>query len=234
MTVAQKAVEWATDVASSPIHGYDQNLRWGPDYDCSSFIITAYEKAGVPVKSAGATYTGNMRTVFENCGFKEVDKSNLKPGDVLLNERNHVAMYIGNGKVVQARLNELGKTTGGKTGDQTGGEICVSNYYDYPWDCVLRYEGNQPIGNNLIEVGTSRPSVSVSVSLPMLSEGKMGNAVKSLQTLLINRWKIGCGSSGVDGDFGPNTKSAVAQFQQKMSIETDGVVGQATWTKLIN
>ena len=27
-----------------------------------------------------------------------------------------------------------------QTGDQTGGEINVSIYYDYPWDCVLRYE----------------------------------------------------------------------------------------------
>ena len=42
---------WAGD----PAHGYDQTSRWGPDYDCSSLVISAYEQASVPVKSCGAT-----------------------------------------------------------------------------------------------------------------------------------------------------------------------------------
>lgn len=231
MTSAEKAVEWALDIASNPIHGYDQTMRWSPDYDCSSFVISAYEAAGVPVKRAGATYTGNMRQIFKNCGFKEVSKDNLKPGDVLLNEKNHTALYIGNGKIVHARANEYGKATGGQTGDQTGGEICVAPYFDYPWDCVLRYEPGTSGGH---EINTPRPSQNVSVTLPMLSSGAVGNPVKSLQTLLINRWGIGCGPYGVDGDFGSATKQAVIQFQQKMSLDADGIVGKDTWTKLIN
>ncbi len=34
---------------------------------------------------------------------------------------------------------ENGKYTGGKTGDQTGGEYAVINWYNRPWSCVLRY-----------------------------------------------------------------------------------------------
>ena len=56
-------------------------------------------------------------------------------------------MYIGNGQLVQARINENGGTTGGKTGDQTGQEIAVSAYYDFPWDCVLRYRETPSVGS---------------------------------------------------------------------------------------
>lgn len=34
---------------------------------------------------------------------------------------------------------ENGKYTGGKAGDQTGGEYSVINWYNRPWTCVLRY-----------------------------------------------------------------------------------------------
>ncbi|WP_242836673.1 hypothetical protein [Clostridium sp. BNL1100] len=52
-------------------HRYDQRYRWGEygDYDCSSAIITAWQTAGVPVKSNGATYISNMKNVFLNTVF---------------------------------------------------------------------------------------------------------------------------------------------------------------------
>lgn len=144
MSAASDAVALALKWANDPAHGYDQASRWGPDYDCSSFLISVWEAVGVPVKQAGASYTGNMRAVFKRCGFVEVPISaGLRPGDVLLNERQHTAMYIGNGQIVHAGGNEYGKATGGRTGDQTGREICVTSYYvpAYGWDCALRYDG---------------------------------------------------------------------------------------------
>lgn len=134
--------------ANDPRHGYDQKYRWGEhgDYDCSSAVITAWETAGIPVKSAGATYTGNMYSAFKKCGFIDVSQSvNLKSGtgllrgDVLLNRRSHTAMYIGGGQIAQASINEKGTATGGAPGDQTGKEFLVRSYYNYPWDYVLRY-----------------------------------------------------------------------------------------------
>jgi hypothetical protein len=149
MSIAEKAVEWAVGIASNSSHGYDQTNRWGPNYDCSSLVISAYEYAGAGVKSAGATYTGNMKNVFLRCGFKDVTGSvnrstgaGLQTGDILLHEKNHTAMFIGAGKIVHASGNERGGITGGQTGDQTGGEICVRSYYNYPWDCVLRLVGS--------------------------------------------------------------------------------------------
>ena len=150
MSKIQDAVALAKQWAADSSHGYDQSSRWGPDYDCSSFIIAVLEQSGIKVKSAGATYTGNMRAVFQRCGFEVITSwtvSTLQPGDILLNEANHTAMYIGNGQLVQARSNENGGTTGGKSGDQTGREIAVSAYYSYPWDCVLRYREAPSVGS---------------------------------------------------------------------------------------
>ena len=146
MTKIQNALNFMADIANNNSHGYDQINRWGPDYDCSSLVITALEQAGIPVKSNGATYTGNMESALKKCGFVNVvDKVNLatgkglRKGDVLLNKRHHTEMYYGNGKAVGASINEQGKAVGGKTGDQTGREIRIHNYYNYPWDSVWRY-----------------------------------------------------------------------------------------------
>lgn len=148
MTKSEKATQWMEALAHDDSHGYDQAFRWGEkgDYDCSSAVINAWEKAGVPVKSNGATYTGNMYQVFIKCGFKDVTASvnlstgaGLKRSDVLLNHVHHVAMYCGNGQEVEASINEWGGATGGQPGDQTGREILIRSYRNYPWNAVLRY-----------------------------------------------------------------------------------------------
>ena len=109
MTKTEKAVTWAIEIANDPAHGYDQDNRWGPDYDCSSLVISAWQQAGVPVKTKGAYNTKSMKSVFLSCGFKDVTSSvnldngsGMKRGDVLLNIARHTVMHIGNGKVVSA------------------------------------------------------------------------------------------------------------------------------------
>ena len=109
MTIPGKAVEWATKVANDPSHGYDQANRWGTDYDCSSLVISAYKAAGVPLS---CTFTGNMRSDMLMNGFVTVgiDKASgigLQPGDVLLNEAHHTAMYVGDGYVNDANYKPL-------------------------------------------------------------------------------------------------------------------------------
>lgn len=146
MSKIENAVKWAIGIAEDNTHGYDQGNRWGMDYDCSGLVITAFEKAGVPVKTKGATYTGNMLAVFKKCGFEDVTSSvnlstgaGLKRGDVLLKSGSHTAIYIGDGKLVHASINEKGKALGGEVGDQTGKEICTRSYYNKPWGNILRY-----------------------------------------------------------------------------------------------
>ena len=151
MTKTEKAIRQMETWAKDDSHGYDQDYRWGGkgDYDCSSAVIQAWQNAGVPVKSGGATYTGDMKNVFLKNGFKDITASvnrgtgtGLKRGDVLLNEAHHVAMYCGAGKEVEASINEKGTAHGGQPGDQTGKEFLIRSYRNYPWNCILRYAGD--------------------------------------------------------------------------------------------
>lgn len=245
--IPDKAAQFMEDIAADSSHGYDQSSRWGPDYDCSSLVITAYQQAGVKVKDAGATYTGNMYEAFRSCRFVDVTASvNLANGDgtlrgdVLLNKANHTAMVIGNGKVAYASINELGKVTGGQTGDQTGREIYVRDYYNYPWYCVLRYAGAGTTDySGSYAGGTSSEQKSRTKCTTSTDELELGckdedhkGAVWTMQTMLIARG-YDCGKDGADGDFGQNTLEALLKIQKDNNLEADGICGAMTWAKLI-
>lgn len=151
------AIAFMKQIANDDSHGYDQTNRWGPDYDCSSLVIQAYEQAGVLVKTNGASYTGNMVDIFKNTGFKDVTSgvnfdngSGLIPGDVVW-VQGHTEMIIENGQICGARINENGTTTGGQTGDQTGQEIRIRAYYNYPWTTVLRLPADSSGGGDTPE-----------------------------------------------------------------------------------
>lgn len=236
------AIAWAVAIANNPAHGYDQTHRWGPDYDCSSLVISAWESVGVAVREAGASYTGNMRGAFLACGFRDVIGSvdlatgiGLEPGDVLLNYAAHTAMVTGNGRIVAARINEHGQATGGSTGDQTGREICQQNYYNYPWDCVLRYqERGAGASEHLADANkttTAQPETVIR-GIPLVKRGSRGELVRAAQYLLEGRG-FPCGTYGADGDFGASTEKATKAFQLDRGLESDGIIGDKTWTRLL-
>lgn len=227
----ENAVARAESIAADNSHGYDQNDRWGnPNYDCSGLVIDCLEKSGIPVKTNGATYTGNIRKVFIKTGFKDVIKSvnvktgsELKRGDVLLAEGKHVAFYCGNGKLVHASINENGKTTGGKSGDQTGKEICVRSYYNKPWTSVLRYTGENVTG----ETGTGGSTYMFSVGL--IKKGSKGPDVLLFQKIAKAN---GDYTGTLDSDYGSKCAEACKKIQKRNQPgagEIDGECGEKTW-----
>ncbi|MBC7516361.1 MAG: peptidoglycan-binding protein [Alkalinema sp. FL-bin-369] len=64
---------------------------------------------------------------------------------------------------------------------------------------------------------------------PILRKGAKGDAVVRLQTRLRS---IGLLQTPADGDFGAATELALKAAQQKYNLESDGVVGEATWRAL--
>ena len=230
------AVRIALDIANDDSHGYSQVNRWGPDYDCSSLVIEAYNRAGIPVKVNGATYTGNMLSAFMKSGFHIVnrDMEQLIPGDVLLNVQNHTALYLGNNQVIQATIAENG-TVHGQTGDQTGKEIGIYPYYNYPWDYILRYtekldpENETPADpNEFINYGSS---LFKEVKMPVLKTGYYGPAVCAMQGAL--RYHGFLKADKVTGGFGVETFTAVQNFQKRHKLDIDGVCGPETWKELM-
>ena len=59
--------------------------------------------------------------------------------------------------------------------------------------------------------------------------GIHGEDVKTVQYLVTAQGH----PTGVDGDFGPLTKTAVQAFQSSRGLGADGVVGPQTWPELI-
>lgn len=136
------AVRWCIAIANDDTHGYSQSVRWGPSYDCSSFITQAFRNFGFNIGGGTGVYTGNMIEYFTAAGFtwhpatgdRSLPASILLRGDIMLNIAMHTQMYIGNNQDVSA--------AGTKQG------IIVTSHNDYysyrgynGWDGFLRYEG---------------------------------------------------------------------------------------------
>ena len=195
-TLINRMIYWCRDVSL----GYDQSnrldFRDGGETDCSALVIHALQEAGFA--TGGASYTGNMRSALTANGWKVVvANGNPQAGDILLNDVHHVAVYIGNGKLAQASIDENGHATGGKGGDQTGHETNISNYYNYPWNCYLRFTGATSSNNEKLDVDGFWGSESV-FSYTVLGIQKALNAAGI---------KV-----KIDGYRGPETYGGLQQF----------------------
>ena len=92
-------------------------------------------------------------------------------------------------------------------------------------------------GDN-IEIVTNAPVMGIRYSYPgaPVRLGDRGEAVLRIQTML-NRISRDYPAipkvQPVDGIFGEGTEQAVTKFQQIFSLTPDGIVGSATWYKLV-
>lgn len=66
---------------------------------------------------------------------------------------------------------------------------------------------------------------------PLLRQGLKGVYVCILQDGLTT---LGYNTGGLDGVFGINTNNSVREFQRKNGLAQDGLVGNLTWTALMN
>lgn len=149
-----KAVTFMKMIANDDSHGYDQENRYSPDFDCSSLVARALSEAGFDVSIY--SWTGNLESQLISCGFKKCSKP-WKAGDIHLKPRYHVCMSVDANNIAEARINEFGGITGGQTGDQTGEEIMIRPYYEYSggWDCHYRYASNESLTYNWNPIGTA-------------------------------------------------------------------------------
>lgn len=172
-TINETAAQIMEHLCNHDWHGYTQGNRWGDggtetvtvdgkgytiatgDRDCSSAIISAYKAALIGTEHEGAldgaTYTGNMRSVFTRSGLFDWQPMSYiaQRGDVYLNERDHTAMCTSAVPDVLAEfsISENG-TIYGNVGDQTGHESSIHGYYDYPWNGILRWIGSGEAAGN--------------------------------------------------------------------------------------
>ena len=224
--------------------GYSQADRWnikpGGDCDCSSLVIFALREAGF--NTGSASYTGNMLPNLAAHGWQRIpNDGNPQPGDILLNIVHHVAVYLGNGQLAQASYSENHSTTG-RPGDQTGHETNVSPYYNYPWDCYLRYVGANnsappaPANTNIAVDGIWGPATTRRLQqiLGTPADGVISGQVRSKANEHITSIQFGWGGSDMVAAMshalgittfpryiGPGFVSAL---QRRMGTPVDGVI----------
>ena len=241
----------SADKVKWSIEGRTYTLNRG-DYDCSSAVITAWKMAlqGTPYEGRldGATYTGNMRSVFLNSGLFEMwdtDTTEAVRGDVYLNDVHHAAMCLDGGHdnvlgydaLGEFCINEKGGVHGGQRGDQTGFEAYVHAFYEYPWTCTLHYNGKadtvakaaSPTQTGKTSPATGRAKLAVDGDWGPLTQkelqrqlGVTANGKKNAETRKALQRKIGVKADGV---FGPISKKAL---QRKLGVSADGVIGPKT------
>ena len=173
---------------------------------CESPTSPKYTYNGAQDKSANGMY--------EACKIKGAIGSIPEVPGVLVFMDNHVGVYIGNGEVIEARGHSYGvvKTKLQGRGWTKWGQCPYISY------------------DEMIVKPTATPKISI--ELEQLSKGSKGEQVKTLQRLLVAAG-FSVGASGVDGDFGNATYTAVITFQAKRGLEQDGIVGKATWSALL-
>ncbi|MBC7293056.1 MAG: peptidoglycan-binding protein, partial [Thermoleophilia bacterium] len=65
-----------------------------------------------------------------------------------------------------------------------------------------------------------------------VGRGDRGKQVVDIQTRLA-ALGYSLGREGADGVFGPQTEAAIREFQQRRLLLCDGIVGENTWTELV-
>lgn len=140
--VGQKLAQLSIKAALNNMIGYDQNQRttyWSQlkkvnydpsqitvacEADCSAGVIANTKAVGhllglTNLSNIGATYTGDMRKTYKAAGFTIYTTvaytngyTNLQPGDILLNDAYHVAVYIGKkAGIIQNVVNNITNST---------------------------------------------------------------------------------------------------------------------------
>ena len=230
-TAAKQAdLEKTTD--SDREMGRKYGKKWIGHYvaDCSGLFVWAFKQLG------GSIYHGSNTMYLKYCsakgklsGGKRSDGQELKPGTSVYTYNAqkdncpHVGLYVGNGKVIEAKGTIAG--------------VITSNITDSKWklwgelkDVDYTNAHSAPVEDD----GAGFPSGSK--WRPTIRRGDKGETVKEAQTMLYNLgYDIGK-KTGIDGDFGRMTESAVQCFQADhigdYHLVVDGVVGPMTWDAL--
>lgn len=83
---------------------YDQQLRNGRSFDCSSYVSRAYASAGVSMSSGNNFYS--THTLLAHSGYTRpewivpVPVYEARPGDLIFPYEGHVAMLLANGYMI--------------------------------------------------------------------------------------------------------------------------------------
>lgn len=183
-------------------------------YCCNPFVNAAWAHGGCVPKALSLCQKGSSwgfskgsgydaSTLFTKLGHPA--KSKLKKGDVLCRD-THVALYIGDGKIVEAGNGDDNKKGSTKWNNSISVKALTdANYKNFPR--VYRFNS----------------SVNTSMAL---RHGEVSDRVKLWQEFL--NWYYDDKLGKTDRYFGDITLKWTKQFQKDNNLDVDGIVGTNT------
>jgi len=206
---------------------YTESIRYGKKWighkvwDCSGLTKKAAEHAGASI------HHGSNSTWNGDCSRKgELTNGLALPIGAFVfvyNEkkknRSHIGVVTGENEVTEASCARLGviksKIYGDKW-DEWG--LCKGVDFDF-----IPGEDPGPVPPEPTAPGPDKK--------PTLRQGDRGTYVTMMQEEL-QAIGYNIGSTGADGIFGKNTRSAVVAFQESSGLTADGICGPKTWAAL--
>lgn len=187
--------------------------------DCSGLFVWAFKQLGEYIYHGSNTiwrsHLSNKGDLLPN--GQRSDGKPLLPGTAVFQmsldpkqddgeNQSHMGLYIGDNQVIE----EYGTARG----------ILLTDLISRGWEQWGELKKVYYTGK--IDTAPVRPT---------LRKGDKGEAVRELQEALVARG-YNLPSSGIDGDFGAETRGAVIAFQQDAGLAVDGIAGPDTWAAL--
>lgn len=193
-----------------------------------------------PDKSLGASCTQSSR-YFKNAG-RFYDSP--QPGDQIFFQSRGRVVHTGLVYAVDSqRVYTIEGNTSGASGVVANGGGVKQKSYSRSYSGIYGYgRPDYALVDSEQKTDTKAPATSAPaeteggkcmIEMNILQKGSTGAQVRTLQALLIKKYRISCGASGVDGSFGLFTDKAVRAYQASKGLEVDGSVGPKTWTSLL-
>ena len=223
-TAAKQAkLEKTTDADRTNSRKYGSKWIGRKVADCSGLFSWAFAQLG------GYMYHGSDTMWRKYCqskgelrNGKRTDGEPLLPGTAVFTynkktgKRGHVGLYIGGGKVIEARGAYYG--------------VVETKLTSRPWVEWGELKGVNYSGTNT-EPETPKEDGNTMATLPTIRKGNKNVYVTQLQTML-DKLGYNLGICGIDGDYGTATEKAVKEFQRDHGLTQDGVTGPQTWTAI--
>ena len=175
--------------------------------DCSGLFVWAYAQHGETIYH-GSNTIFNSHVNKTGALYGEVE---IRPGTAVFQvkdgRRTHIGLYVGDGKVIEARGTRSGVIVSDLSEWDEWGQLSAVDYED------------------------AEPEVVMIDTLKALRQGDSGLTVAWLQEQL---WSAGydVGDKGADGIFGKATRAAVEAFQRAHGLTVDGIAGKKTMEAL--
>lgn len=197
---------------------------------CCAFVVAVFEQCGMSDIIPCYAACDQMISVFTKWGrYFSRSVRCVKPGDIIFYDWNGDLSSDHVGIVVQNRFGDLSVIEGNKTDSVAYRNISINSPQILGFG-VPNYDASDGTSGSSGTNSTFNPDREYIKTLPVLMSGKKNVYVKILQILLNYYEKA---SLDVDGEYGVLTKKAVADYQMKYSLETDGIVGIETWSHLL-